>query len=193
MKFYVYENERDHYYLVEKEYIKLWNAREWVKVREISSFNDLKVGEIFRIGYRDDERNYVIINHSISGCYTYCEEEDRVVFFEHDANFDDVVNVYIHSRRHTLEVGDKVVVNIRGYMFDKEGTVKEVPLMRDVVGLDFGGGCMKYIPVQFVKLKKDTLNDEMIHHLSKESAEFAHLGNKKSITLKVRYNFSTRY
>lgn len=154
MKFYVYENENDHYYLVEKENVKLRNARDWVKVREISCFNDLKVGETFQIGYRDDERNYVVLYHSISGCATFCHEDNKVVFFEYEDSFDNIVNVYIHSIYHTLKVGDKVVCDINGYMFEKEGVIKEVMLMRDVVGVDFGGG-MQHIPAKFVKLKKD--------------------------------------
>lgn len=155
MKFYVYENENDHYYLVEKENVKLRNARDWVKVREISCFNDLKVGETFQIGYRDDERNYVVLYHSISGCATFCHEDNKVVFFEYEDSFDNIVNVYIHSIYHTLKVGDKVVCDINGYMFEKEGVIKEVMLMRDVVGVDFGGGVMQHIPAKFVKLKKD--------------------------------------
>lgn len=156
MKFYVYENEDDHYYLVEKEELKSRKCiADWVKVREISCFNDLKVGETFQIGYRDDERNYVVVYHSISGLCTFCHEEGKTVFFEYDDSFDNVVNVYIHSIGHTLKVGDKVICNINGYMFDKEGTIKEITLMRDVVGVDWGGGAMQHLPAQFVKLKKD--------------------------------------
>lgn len=157
MRFDIYQNPNKDHLWVDDEDCHIDIGKEWTKIRTVSSWCDVRVGD--RITYlKDQERKDYLVITSFKTTILYDLEEDKFLAVDTAVMpFKGVNALRIPKKDHKFNVGDKVAVTLDGDTF--YGEVVQIHLFRDIIQVkDEDNGLITVdVPARFVSFKNREL------------------------------------